>query len=121
MQLLRAHQTFGAWLALVALLFQIAVSFAHVHHDDLVPVLSEGRPGASPLRPASRDLPGSPSKDRDCCTICASIALAGSLVLSQPPAILVAIVLRRVVLTDRALLLVSNDQRRHFQARGPPV
>lgn len=64
---------------------------AHVHHDDHVPVF----PGAAPLTPR----PGIfrvPPKARDSCTICASIALAGSLVLWQPPAILVRVATGRV-------------------------
>jgi Protein of unknown function (DUF2946) len=121
MRLVRAHQTSGAWLALLALLVQIAVSFGHVHGDDLVPVLAERGTGASPLTSAPRNDPGSPATDHDFCAICACIALAGSLVPPQPPAIVVAIVLQRIVLAERALLLVSTDQPRHFQARAPPV
>jgi hypothetical protein len=121
MRLLRAHQTSGAWLALLALLVQIAVSFGHVHGDDLELVLAERGTGTPPLTSAPRNDPGSPSRDHDFCTICACIALAGSLVLPQPPAIVVAIVLQRIVLADQVLLLVSTDQHRHFQARAPPV
>jgi hypothetical protein len=120
MRLLRAHQTSGAWLALVALLVQITVSFAHVHRDDLMPVLT-GRTGTSPLTGTPRDDPGSPSKDHDFCVICASIALAGGLVLPQPPAAVVAIVRSRSVLTDGVLVRVWTDQQRPFRARGPPV
>jgi hypothetical protein len=119
MPLVRAHQTSGAWLALLALLVQIAVSFGHVHGDDLAPVLAERGPGASPLTSAPH--PGSPPTDHDFCAICACIALAGSLVLPKPPAIVVAIALRRLVLAERVLLLVSTGQHRHFQARAPPV
>jgi Protein of unknown function (DUF2946) len=121
MRLLRAHLTSGAWLALAALLVQIAVSFAHVHRDDLVPVFAGGAPSASPSTPPPGDGSGSPPKDHDFCTICASIALAGSLVLPQPPAIAIAIVPHRIRLTDRVILLVSTHQHRHFQARGPPA
>jgi hypothetical protein len=121
MRLLRAHQTSGTWLALVALLVQIAVAFAHVHRNDLAPVLTESGTSTSPLTRAPRDNPGSPSKDYDFCIICASIALAGCLVLPQPLAAVVTIVPSRIVLTDRALVLVSTDRQQHFQARGPPV
>ena len=121
MRVLRAHQTSGAWLALLALLVQIAVSFGHVHSDDLVPVLADQGTGTSPLTSAPRNDPGSPSTDHDFCSICACVVLVGSLVLPQPPAIAVAIVLQRIVLADWVLLLVSTDQHRHFQARAPPV
>jgi hypothetical protein len=121
MRLLRAHQTSVAWLALLVLLVQIVVSFGHVHGDDLVPVLAKRGIGTSPLTSAPPNDPGSPPTDHDFCTICACIAIAGSLVLPQPPAIVVAIVLRRVAVADRVLRLVSTDQHRHFQARAPPV
>jgi Protein of unknown function (DUF2946) len=121
MRLLRAHQRSGAWLALLALLVQIAVSSVHVHGDDLVLVSAERGTGTPPLASAPRNDPDSPSTDHDFCTICACIALAGSLVLPQPPAIVVAIVPQRIVLADRVLLLVSTDEHWHFQARAPPV
>jgi hypothetical protein len=120
MRLLRAHQRSGSWLALVALLVQITVSFAHVHRDDLMPILT-GRTSTSPLAGTPRGDPGSPSRDHDFCMICASIALTGCLVLPQPPAAVVAIVPSRIVLSDGELVLVWADQQRHFQARGPPV
>jgi SAM domain (Sterile alpha motif) len=121
MRLLRAHQPSGAWFALLALLIQIAVSFGHVHGDDLVLVFGGAWNRHPPLTSAPRNDPGSPSRDHDFCTICACIALAGSLVLPQPPAIVVAIVLQGIVLADRVLLLVSTDRHRHCQARAPPV
>ena len=121
MPLSRANQTSGAWLALVALLVQITASFGHVHGDDLVLGLAGRGTGTPPLTSASQNDPGSPSTDHDLCPICVCIALAGSLVLPQPPAVVVAIVLQWIVLADRALLLVSIDQHRHFQARAPPV
>jgi len=123
MRFIRAHQTSGAWLALAALLVQFVVSFAHIHRDDLVPVVPESAPNASRLNPAVPDDSHSPAptRDHDFCTICASMALVGSLVLPQPPAVVVATVPRRVGLTERVIVLVSTDQHRHFQARAPPA
>jgi hypothetical protein len=123
MRFLRAHQTSGAWVALLALLVQIVVSFAHIHRDDLVPVVPESVPNASRLDPALPDDSRSPAptRDDDFCTICASMALVASVVLPQPPMVVLATVLRRVGLIERAIILASTDQHRHFQARGPPV
>jgi len=123
MRFIRAHQTSGVSLALAALLVQFVVSFAHIHRDDLVPVAPESVPNASRLNPAVPDDSRSPAptRDHDFCTICASMALVGTLVLPQPPAVVVATVPRRVGLTERVIILVSTDQRRHFQARAPPA
>jgi hypothetical protein len=123
MRFVRAHQTSGAWLSLAALLVQFVVSFAHVHREDLIPVLPEGVLSAAQLDPS---LPNgsrspAPTTDHDFCTICASIALAGSLILPQPPAVVVATVPHRTWLIEWAIILVSTDKPRHFQARGPPV
>jgi hypothetical protein len=123
MRFVRAHQTSGAWLSLAALLVQFVISFAHVHREDLVPVLPEGVLSAAQLDPS---LPNgsrspAPTTDHDFCTICASIALAGSLILPQPPAVVVATVPHRTWLIDWAIILASTDKPRHFRARGPPV
>jgi hypothetical protein len=123
MRFLRAHHTSGAWVALLALLVQIVVSFAHIHRDDLVPVVPEAVPNASRINPALPDDSRSPAptKDHDFCTICASMALVGSVVLPQPPTVVLATVPCRVGLIEQAIILPSTDQHRHFEARGPPV
>ena len=123
MRFVRAHQTSWTWVALVALFVQIVVSFAHIHRDDPVSVVPENMPNASRLNPAFPDdsRPPVPTRDHDFCTICASMALVGSVVLPQPPAVVLAIVPRRIDLIERAIILASRDQHRHFQARGPPV
>jgi len=123
MRFVRAHQTSATWVALAALLVQIVVSFAHIHRDDLVPVVPESVPNASRLNPAlPNESPSpAPTRDHDFCTICASMALVGSVVLPQPPMVVLATVPCRIGLIERAIILASTDQHRHFQARGPPV
>jgi hypothetical protein len=76
----------------VALLIGFAVSFAHIAFR------LDGVPSASRLKPRSAAGPRSPSASTDqrfcaishICTIYASVALAGCLVLPQPPALVVA-------------------------------
>ena len=123
MRFLRTHQTTGAWVALLALLVQIVVSFAHIHRADIVPAVPESVQNASRLNPAVPDGSRSPAptKDHDFCTVCASMALVGSVVLPQPPTVVLATVLYRVGLIEQAIILASTDRQRHFQARGPPV
>jgi hypothetical protein len=123
MRFVRAHQTSWTCVALLALLVQIVVSLAHIHRDDLVPVVSESVPSASRLNPALPDDSRSPAptRDHDFCAICASMALVGSVVLPQPPTVVLATVPCRVGLIQRAIILASTDQHRDFQARGPPI
>lgn len=123
MRFVRAHQTSGAWLALAALLVQFVVSFAHIHRDDLVPIVPERVLNASWLNPALPDDSRSPAptRDHDFCPICASMTLVGSVVLPLPPMVVLATVPRRIDLIERVIILASTDHHRHFQARGPPV
>jgi hypothetical protein len=123
MRFVRAHQTSGAWLALAALLVQFVVSFAHIHRDDLVPIVPESVLNASWLNPALPDDSGSPAptRDHDFCAICASMTLVGSVVLPLPPMVVLATVPRRVGLIERVIILASTGHYRHFQARGPPI
>jgi hypothetical protein len=123
MRFVRAHQTSGAWLALAALLVQFVVSFAHIHRDDLVPIVPESVLNASWLNPALPDDSRSPAptRDHDFCPICASMTLVGSVVLPLPPMVVLATVPRRVGLIERVIILASTDHHRHFQARGPPI
>jgi hypothetical protein len=123
MRFVRAHQTSGAWLALAALLVQFVVSFAHIHRDDLIPVAPESTPNASRLNPALPDNSRSPAptRDHDFCTICASMALVGSVVLPLPPTVVIATAPGRIDLIEQPVILASTDHHRHFQARGPPV
>jgi hypothetical protein len=123
MRFVRAHQTSGTWLALAALLVQFVVSFSHVHRDDLVPIVAERVLNASWLNLALGDDSRSPlpTRDHDFCAICVSMTLVGSVVLPQPPMVVLATVPLRVGLIERVIILASTDQQRHFQARGPPI
>src|ERR1700733_7862530 len=74
---------FGSWLALVALAFQLVVSFGHVHLDGVrIGPAAVGRP-----TPAAHSVPAQPPADNDdYCAICASLYLAAnSFVPSAPP------------------------------------
>ena len=123
MRFVRAHQTSGAWLALAALLVQFVISFAHVHREDVVPVVAENVLNASWLSPAlphdSRS--PAPTGDHDLCPICASMTLVDSVVLPLPPTVLLATVPRGFGPIERVSILASTDRHRHFQARGPPI
>jgi hypothetical protein len=80
----------GGRLALLAVLLQFALSFAHIHPSDIFPYghpVAQGlgvdqivapQPGSSPVQ---RDRTG-PSDQA--CAICANMALAASIVLPNP-------------------------------------
>src|SRR6266540_4934631 len=82
----RSRSRLGSYLALFALAFQLAVSFAHVHVDEIAPLSATALASA---QPPSDDVnaPSSPTGREDiaddCCPICTLIHLAGALVPAE--------------------------------------
>src|SRR6267378_3103070 len=80
----RRRLRLSSCIALFALAFQLAVSFGHVHLDDLVghSSVTIEPSGATAPAPAG-DGPSDPADHY--CSICALVHLAAALVSSQPP------------------------------------
>jgi Protein of unknown function (DUF2946) len=118
----RSRSRLGAYLALFALAFQLAVSFTHVHLDHIRPAAA----GASvQLAGEQASAPSSPSDHEnladDCCPICALVHLAGTIVPAEtPPLPLPHIFLRLRHETAFAFDLTAQP-RVLFQARAPPL
>ena len=122
MQGLRSIRRFGAGLGLFALLLQLTLSFAHIHPEDLLGASAAGIAEEAGKVLADRDqdrqLPSAPHDD---CPICAVMHLAGTIVPTQPPAL--------VVLTEFTVAAFSADdfattvvpRRLPFQTRAPPA
>ena len=113
-------------LALFALAVQMAVSFGHVHLDDLSlsPRTWAGHPQFTstavhaPGGPADQDRHPAPD---DYCPICASIALVGTGLPALPPVLIApasALRVRPPFATRRSL---SMQVASSFQARAPPL
>jgi hypothetical protein len=115
----------GAQLALFALAIQLAVSFGHLHRDDLgLPPLStfDETPVTSvaihaPAHPANQT--HSPAPD-DYCPICASMALIATAMPSLPPVLIVPESIRHVWPTQLPVRSASLKVALSFQARAPP-
>src|ERR1700752_5066087 len=87
MRRLRSIRRFGAGLGLFALLLQLALSFGHVHPEDLLGTSAAGIAavaGKSPPATPAPDSHGSGAPHDDC-PICAVMHLAGTIVLPEPP------------------------------------
>jgi hypothetical protein len=121
----KRHKRSGALLALAALALQLALSFGHMHRDDLgLPPLPA--PGqtliasgavAPPAAPADQD--HQPASD-DYCPICASMVLIATATPSLPPVLIVPTPIRHVWQVQRASSEVAARITLSFQARGPP-
>jgi DUF2946 family protein len=117
---LRSIRRFGAGLGLFALLLQLALSFGHVHPEDLFGASAAGiEAAAGKAQPADQDrhAPGTPHDD---CPICAVMHLAGTIVVPEPPALVVPTVLATAPQERPPNPLVLVARRSPFQTRAPP-
>jgi Protein of unknown function (DUF2946) len=119
-----------AQLALFALAFQIAVSFGHMHRDDLgLPPLpnSDSAQTASIAAPApvanSDRHTGSsqPGSSDDYCPICASMQLIATALPALPPLLLVPEPAHRFWPAQTPTQMFSPQVALSFRARAPPA
>jgi Protein of unknown function (DUF2946) len=120
----RSARRFGAGLGLFALLLQLAVSFDHIHAEDLLPqsvagVADQGV-GKAPLPAAGQDreAPGSPHED---CPICAVMHLAGTIVMPAAPALSLPTQFATLSFVGGDFAFAPISRRLPFQTRAPPI
>jgi hypothetical protein len=124
----RSRSRLGAYLALFALAFQLAISFGHVHLEHFTPpsaamgasALARAPPSAAdlnaPSNPAGREHPAD-----DCCPICTLIHLAGALVPAEMPSLPLPAVFGRLHLEAAADFDLTAPHAALFRARAPPI
>ncbi len=125
MSWLRSRSRSGAYLALFALAFQLAVSFGHVHLEHVAP-LSAGASALAGAPPsADRDAPSKPAGREDladdCCPICTLIHLAGALVPAEMPSLPLPTVFGHLRLELAAEFDLKASHAALFRARAPPT
>lgn len=120
----------GSRLALFALALQFALSFGHFHFDTAKAVLdSRAQPGLVELQTlaaeaASQQQPANHDNDRTAnepCAICAVLSLAGSMMFSTPPLLLLPGAVELLYLATLAELIHLDARWTAFQSRAPPV
>jgi len=121
MRWFRSRARIASWLALLALTAQLALSFGHVHADQLAPsaiashaatIPSDG----TPLAPAKPD-----GVAHDFCAVCALIHLAGTLVPSAVPSLPAPVVFSQPRFELFASVALTASPHASFQARAPPI
>jgi len=138
MKWFRSRAKYGATLALLALAIQFALSFGHFHSD-----AAQAAPGihaiAATVTPATDSPPASqnatvdgkqaqrgpdqtpaPHHD-DYCAICAVMALAGSVITTEPPVLLLPQAYHFLALTTDAEFSHLASPHGIFQPRAPPA
>ena len=131
----RARTRWGSWLALLALAFQLAVSFGHIHAHDLASQeiasheIASDTDGAAvghaephgDAAPAHSHPDGDQSLADDCCPICALIHLARALVPAEAPSLPLPSIFGRMQLEAAAEFDLTASDRALFRARAPPI
>jgi Protein of unknown function (DUF2946) len=122
----RSRLKWGAYLALLALAFQLAVSFGHVHLDHIAPAPVDatavaGTQGSddsvtAPSKPAGRE-----DVADDLCPICTLIHLAGALVPAETPPLPLPNNFRSVWREAAAAFDLTAAPGALFRARAPPL
>jgi hypothetical protein len=135
MRWFRSHKLKVASLALFALTCQFVLSFGHVHLDRFaggsinwaMSAAAGKAVAAAPGKVTIADLPTSPRKKNpsglgdDFCAICASVSLAGALVVPTSPTLLPAVSFFKELQWSFAATQARSIDHFHFNARGPPT
>jgi hypothetical protein len=110
----------GTWLALIALAFQLAVSFGHVHLDG-VRIASKVSAVGRPTHTAQSLPVQQPGDKDDYCAICASLYLAAHSFVPLPPPLPVPLLLASAIAhIDYGAASFVAPRRLAFQSRAPP-
>jgi hypothetical protein len=125
----RSSQRFGVCLALFALMLQFIASFVHIHPEGFGSALavsvwdeaSHALSGTGPSDSAAHPLNDQGGLPRHDCAVCVSIALLGSALEGQPPALSVPTDIRLSPTRPASELQFSIVRFYPFRTRAPPV
>jgi hypothetical protein len=118
------HKRRGAYLALAALLLQIAVSFGHVDLDGITGADHLTLTGLHQTVVAETSKRGpvqAPGDDDGYCPICASIFMVSTSVASEPPQLPVPDGFQRIRHSVSMTHGVFTPLRVAFRSRAPPA
>ncbi len=115
------RRRFGGCLALAALALQLVLTFGHVHLDGVHRLPPAALAGAAAQVSQSAPVPH-PGADADgYCAICATIYLAATTFLPQPPQLPPPFVARSIAHFDQGAIGFIAPRRTLFQSRAPPL
>jgi hypothetical protein len=143
MKWFRSNIKHGSRLALLALAIQFVLAFGHHHgavaiaapgpvqaHEITISALAGKQPAAhetakDSTAKASVAKPAKPAQghhpDSDNCAICGLIALAGTVLFTEPPVLLLPEAYHLLYLTTDAEFNHLESRRALFQSRAPPA
>src|ERR1700692_1261043 len=124
MRWFRLHTRPTACLAFFALALQLILSFGHAHGDKLRLSSAEAKGAVfTNVKSGSTDTPAGPARqdNDDFCAICASVTLAGSLILPAAPAATLPPTIDGAWVPPTRASPAASARRFLFQARAPPA
>lgn len=130
MRWFRSHARLGSWLALSALALQLALSFGHIHHKDVLgqadassgPVIAALAPEPDPQEPAAPPADRASHEHEDgYCAIYAINSLIGCSQTAAPPAVPLPPIAGRVQVAIGHQSLLAERRHAGSQARAPPI
>jgi uncharacterized protein involved in copper resistance len=121
----RAHRLVGSRLALLALLLQMVLSFGHSHPSaDAAAAGLAATPVEvtdSLLAASDQPAPSHDDHDDDGCAICATLAMAHSVLAAMPPALPLPQSGLAIERSAEPAALVAVRAAAAFQPRAPPA
>lgn len=102
-------------LALFALALQLGLSFGHTHHDVAVAGIAAGQSQAS-----TPDTDHDHDVHRDLCAICATMAMANSLIAAASPSLPVPLTVASRQTAFHYEAIAGDARRSAFRSRAPP-
>jgi hypothetical protein len=122
MRWFRANAKFGGRLALFALALQIALSFGHIHREDIYgPARATAAIAAAAVADNSAPSDRSSKHSDDYCAICATMSLLGSSFVATAPQLPLPVVSHFIDHVDRVAAIFVPTRRASFQSRAPPA
>jgi hypothetical protein len=117
----RYHQRVVGILALFALGFQLAVSFAHLHLDGIRPASGVSLSGTASTGRLPAGVPDSPGTPHNDCAICVAIGLLNNALNGDPPAVSLPAAICFALLGPVSETRFSVARFYPFRTRAPPV
>jgi hypothetical protein len=122
MRWVRTNRRWSSWLALAAMTLQLALSFGHIHLEQLASGSAIASVVASKASTSQQDPAQHPANEADdFCAICATIHLASSSFLSDAPLLRAPLASRVIEHFGYINFIFVSPQRAAFQSRAPPL
>jgi len=121
MRWFRSKVRSGAWLALVAMALQLALTFGHLHLRIASAASAQLAAKAATTLPDGSSLPTKPRLIHDNCAVCTLIQMAGVAALVAAAWLLLPALFASTPFAIRLEHELVASPPPQFQARGPPI